>query len=485
MFAFAVALLLGIVGSSLWLVQANREYSEETAQLRRLRSSIVAVLSTMQDAETGQRGFLLTNDPAYLEPFTKAVEALPERRNNLTANAASRPSYSSKLGALNEAMDAKMLELTHTVELAKADRLREAITQVGTDVGRYNMDQIRSILADFLDQTDKRLIGLVADQLSAASKLQWTTSAGAIAIFVALGCAAWIIFRYIRDLARARELVLKMNLGLEARVDERTEDLMRANQEIQRFAYIVTHDLRAPLVNIMGFLSELDSAAKMISTYVLADAKTLSQEQILSARAAVEEDLPEALTFIRASTKKMDALINAILKISRDGRRKLQPEDIELKHVLETAAANIHHQLAEFDGSIDIKGHYPVVTTDRFSLDQIIGNLFDNAVKYRAPGRPLRIKVEAHTDGPGRARIDVIDNGRGIADHDRERVFELFRRAGDQDQPGEGIGLAYTRSLIRNLGGDITVKSELGHGSTFSVTLPTNLGNNVTWRTDL
>ena len=203
MLAIGIALLLGIVGSSLWLVQANREYSGETAQLRRLRSSIVALLTTMQDAETGQRGFLLSNNPTYLDPYNKAVEALPERRKALKENTASRPTYASKLDDLNKTIDAKMLELSRTIELAKAGKTQEAVAQVNTDIGRSNMDQIRSILADFLNQTDQRLVGLVADQLSAADKLQWTTIAGAVAIFAVLGCAAWIIFQYIRDLSRA------------------------------------------------------------------------------------------------------------------------------------------------------------------------------------------------------------------------------------------------------------------------------------------
>ena len=115
------------------------------------------------------------------------------------------------------------------------------------------------------------------------------------------------------------------------------------------------------------------------------------------------------------------------------------------------------------------------MTTDRFSLDQIIGNLFDNAVKYRFPGRPLALSVRAVPVGKGRIKIDVADNGRGIATADKERVFELFRRAGEQDQPGEGIGLAHVRSLIRNLGGDISVESTEGAGSIFSLILPADL----------
>jgi hypothetical protein len=91
------------------------------------------------------------------------------------------------------------------------------------------------------------------------------------------------------------------------RVSERTEELVRANEEIQRFAYIVTHDLRAPLVNIMGFTSELDETMQSIQKYVLAEGGTLEEHEIHEARQAASEDLPEAIGFIRSSTKKMDA----------------------------------------------------------------------------------------------------------------------------------------------------------------------------------
>jgi signal transduction histidine kinase len=181
------------------------------------------------------------------------------------------------------------------------------------------------------------------------------------------------------------------------------------------------------------------------------------------------------MSFIRSSTRKMDSLINAILKISRDGRRKLVPERVDLKAAMETAAASVHHQVVAADGTMEMDIRVPALITDRFSLDQIVGNLFDNAVKYRYPGRPVKIAVRAMPAGKGRIKIDVEDNGRGIAKNDRERVFELFRRAGEQDQPGEGIGLAYVRSLIRNLGGDITVESIEGTGSTFTLLLPSDL----------
>ncbi|MET3855981.1 CHASE3 domain-containing protein [Rhizobium sp. OAE497] len=475
MLGLGVLLLAGIVGTSLWLTSANRIYSDTVAEMRRIRTGSVDLLTALQDAETGQRGFLLTNDESYLAPYFQAVKNLPERRKRLADVLQNYPDYAERLPVLDQAVDGKMAEIDNTVALAKAGRMQEALAIVRNDSGKALMDDARGVLVGFISQTDDRLRVIVGEQLKAASNLQWVTIGGALAIAIVVGGAILIIVQHVRDLSRAREELQSLNFGLEERVNERTEDLMQANQEIQRFAYIVTHDLRAPLVNIMGFLSELEASLTAVTAYVMADEKKPSEDEIKEARLAVEEDLPEAMGFIRSSTRKMDSLINAILKISRDGRRKLVPERIDLKAMLETAAANVHHQVAEADGEVEMDIRVPGLITDRFSLDQIFGNLFDNAVKYRYLGRPVRIAVRAMPAGKGRIRIDVEDNGRGIAVADRERVFELFRRAGEQDQPGEGIGLAYVRSLIRNLGGDITVASTEGTGSTFTLLLPSDL----------
>ena len=170
----------------------------------------------------------------------------------------------------------------------------------------------------------------------------------------------------------------------------------------------------------------------------------------------------------------MDGLINAILKISRDGRRPLKPETIELKELLEASAASLHHQVSETDGRIEVSADVAPIVADRLSLDQIFGNLLDNAVKYRSD-RPIEIDIKARRIHGNRVRVDVTDNGRGIAPQDHQRVFDLFRRSGTQDKPGEGIGLAHVRTLVRNMGGDITLKSELGEGTTFTVLLPTDI----------
>ena len=107
----------------------------------------------------------------------------------------------------------------------------------------------------------------------------------------------------------------------------------------------------------------------------------------------------------------------------------------------------------------------------RLALEQIFANLIDNAIKYRRSDEPLQVLVRGRSNST-HAIYDVSDNGRGIDSGDHQRVFELFRRSGKQDRPGEGIGLAHVRALVRRLGGAMELKSELGKGSTFTVILP-------------
>jgi signal transduction histidine kinase len=475
MLTVGILILLGIVGSTIWLVHESRERFDDVVAARNIRTASVDLLSTLQDAETGQRGYLLSQEESFLKPYNSALANLPGKREALAKSIAGRAEFSNRLPELDQLVSAKLSELTRTIELAGSGKAVEAITMVRDEAGRKYMDGIRGILDTFLQASEVDLQRAIDQQTGATSALQRATIVGAIAIVAVLGGAIFIIFQHVRDLSTARSEVELLNAGLEERVNERTEDLIRANQEIQRFAYIVTHDLRAPLVNIMGFTSELETSLNAIQPYILTDGQPLTEDDVKQARAAASEDLPEAISFIRSSTKKMDGLINAILKISRDGRRQLKPEPINLKELVEVSAASIYHQVVELDGNVEISGDMPKIITDRLSLEQILGNLFDNAVKYASPDRPLELNVRAYRNGSRFVGIEVADNGRGISTEDKERVFELFRRSGQQDKPGEGIGLAHVRSLIRNLGGDISVESTIGKGSTFMLRLPADL----------
>lgn len=472
-------ILIGIIVATFGLVERTRLTFDYILQERTIRRMAADLMQKLTDAETGQRGFVITGNELFLQPYEDSVGEIRSEVEKLAKAVADRPVKAAQMDTLRDRIRGKLAEMGEAINLVRSGEQDQAIELVQSDVGRELMNDIRQMLDQFKQLSDANVESGTQAQIAATQQLQWITVGGGIAIVAVMGGAILVVAQHVRALAASRREVEVLNQGLEARVAERTEDLMQANQEIQRFAYIVTHDLRAPLVNIMGFTAELDTSLKALQAYVLNDGKTVSEDRIREARLAASEDLPEAIGFIRSSTKKMDGLINAILKISRDGRRQLKPEVVELQPLLETITSSVYHQINESDGKIDLDIKAPRLNTDRLSVEQILGNLFDNAIKYKDPDRPLTLAVRTAPEGRHMVRIEVEDNGRGIAEQDHERIFELFRRSGQQDQSGEGIGLAHVRSLARNLGGEITVRSRFGEGSTFVLRLPSDLSRLV------
>ena len=141
--------------------------------------------------------------------------------------------------------------------------------------------------------------------------------------------------------------------------------------------------------------------------------------------------------------------------------------------MVQAIADSVRHQTEAADAAIEVQ-RLPILDSDRLSIEQVFGNLIDNAVKYLDPARPGRIVVSG-AETPDGVEYRIADNGRGIAARDHERIFELFRRSGRQDRTGEGLGLAFVRNSVRRIGGEITVESELGQGSTFVLTFPKHL----------
>ena len=468
--AAAVALLLGIAGAAVWQSAFNDTALGTATIMRQQRNASTDLLKAALDAETAQRGFLLITDPAGLALFNQSERAVPGLLDQVAAAWPGDP----RLAVLRQVVTAKFAELRQTVDLVQNGDRDGALAIVRTNAGSTNMGSIRVIVAELNAEMDQRLAEQVDLQRRGSLMLVGIDVTGLLMVLALAGLIGLGLRDYYRTLheahartAAAYASVAENNAMLDEAVRRRTAALTEANAEIQRFAYIVSHDLRAPLVNIMGFTSELDQAAAALSRHVLA---TETPDDV---RAAVAEDIPEALRFIKSSTQKMDRLINAILRLSREGRRVLAPERLDMRGLLAGLAETMQHQANSQDAVVEV-GPAPDLVADRLAVEQVFGNLIENALKYRQPGRPGRIRVSGRSDDSTRQMIsfEVSDNGRGIAARDFERVFELFRRAGDQNVPGEGIGLAHVRALVRRLGGSVDCSSELGVGSVFIVRLP-------------
>lgn len=464
-------LLIAVAGSAIWLLVISQRFSDSVAHTLKVRSEAYRLLTLIQDAETGQRGFLLTGNRDYLRPYDRGAAEAPDSLADLRQLTSASPVQRAAVDRLGAAMAGKLLELSTTINMASAGDRAGAIDRVKQNIGNSLMERIRQEVAGIQTEEER-----VQDRQAEAARNTNLLLAGSslLGILVVFGLAAYTLLsanRSTKELVEAQSELRKTNDNLEALVAERVTELKAANEEIQRFAYIVSHDLRAPLVNVMGFTSELDTVRKDIADFLAETAEKAPELVTPAIRGAVETDLPEALDFIRASTSKMDRLINAILKLSREGRRVLTPQPIDVAALIQAQGEVLTQQLAASDAELSVQDDLPNIVSDRLAIEQIFGNLIENAIKYLKPGRPGRISVKGQAHG-AYLRYEITDNGRGIDAKDFERIFELFRRSGEQDRPGEGIGLAYVRNLARRLGGNVTVQSEFGTGSTFTVTLP-------------
>lgn len=472
--AVAIILLLAVNLAVFFLIQRTVAFNVSVDQVQQIRLVSREVLTRLVDAETGQRGFLLTARPEYLSIHDDAVQDLPDLladQGNLTQG---DPDLQPRVERIGELSAQRLAIMDRSIQLARTGRIGEAVSLMRLGEGKVLMDAMRAETAA-IDEIQATRLQVQTRQSEWAGNVTVIANAlGGALILVLAGVSAWLIRRYVIEVQGARDALDRLNAGLEHQVRDRTFELTRANEEIQRFAYIVSHDLRAPLVNVMGYTSELEQAGRIIDRQMTAVETRAPKLVERDALTAVREDVPEAIGFIRASTEKMDRLINAILKLSREGRRNLVPELLDMTAMVHNIADSVRHQTQAVGAEI-VVDTIPRLESDRLSVEQVIGNLIDNAVKYLDAARPGRIVVTGEDAPGGWITYRIADNGRGIPDRDHERIFELFRRSGKQDRPGEGLGLAFVRNSVRRLGGDITVESELGKGSTFILKFPTRL----------
>jgi len=478
--------LVAISAASVLLVGKARGDSDWVIHTIEVENQTNALLLEVRRAESGARGYLLTSGPEFLTDYQDALAAIPPELDRLESLTADNPLQQANISRLRDTIKTHLSRVARQVDAVKRGDTQGAAALLRTAATADTAETIRK-LADAMLAEERRLLDLRrsnAERTERLSSLVTITGSGLVVAFAGISIAL------LRSSARARdeaEAALRdANLNLEATVDERTADLREANDEIQRFAYIVSHDLRSPLVNIMGFTSELEELRGDIFRRIaeLGRAAGTSPDPVFAVESGpalddadqkLSQDFSEALSFIKSSIGKMDRLISAILNLTREGRRQFEPVPIDTRQLIEGVIATVAHQAGEAEARIEI-GNLPNVISDRLALEQIFSNLIDNAIKYLKPGVPGAISIQGRTK-LGFAIFEVADNGRGIDPRDHKRIFDLFRRAGAQDKPGQGIGLAHVRALVRRLGGTMSVNSELNNGSTFTITLPLHWTN--------
>ena len=254
----------------------------------------------------------------------------------------------------------------------------------------------------------------------------------------------WVLSLSHRTERRAVALAEQMTANLR---DSQT-DLARSNAELERFAYVASHDLREPLRTITGFLGLLSRRY----------------------RDRLDDDGREFVDLAVGGAKRMDALIAELLEYSRVGRGETAPEPTDLEAAWKVAVRNLSAAIEDADAEVTADA-LPVVMADRGEMVQVLQNLLGNAIKYRGEHGP-QIRITAEPRG-GHWEITVADDGPGIDPRHHDRIFVLLQRLHRHDEvEGTGMGLAICKKIIESHGGRIWVESREGEGARFTFTLP-------------
>ncbi|MCP5058295.1 MAG: PAS domain S-box protein [bacterium] len=238
---------------------------------------------------------------------------------------------------------------------------------------------------------------------------------------------------YVQDITRRRQF---------------ERDLSRKNEELEHYVHAVSHDLRSPLVSILGF-------------------SRLLREDFAP---ALGEKGQHFLQRIEEAGRTMESLIQELLELSRIGVNDAPRDLIDPRDVLLQLQAELKPRLDEERVLLDLPTDPPMLRFERTRLYQLFSNLVGNALRHMGPGPEARIKVDIEHFGEG-TRISVSDNGVGIEADEHERIFEIFH-SGSHNGSGTGMGLAIVKKIAESRGGRTWVESRPGDGATFHVELP-------------
>jgi signal transduction histidine kinase len=314
-----------------------------------------------------------------------------------------------------------------------ADRIRQEISRMAND-GTLAVLFARH---SFFGLNDTRATYDLLEAQARNRSLRWIIGG----LLGALALTLWLAWS-LRQARQATERARRMLEGAVAELEKR-------NAELERFTYAVSHDLRSPLVTVMGFLGAVEDAATQGRT-----------EQVRS-------DMER----IRGAARRMDQLLTELLELSRVGRRAPEPQSVPFVELVREASGLVAGRLRERGVVVDVAPGLPVVRGERPRLVEVLQNLLDNAAKFMGEQAHPKIEVGVRP-GNGMPVFFVRDNGRGIEPRYHEKVFGLFERLDPEDE-GTGIGLALVKRIVELHGGRVWVESAgPGHGSTFCFTLP-------------
>ncbi len=261
------------------------------------------------------------------------------------------------------------------------------------------------------------------------------------------------------------ELSLQVDDGKQT-IAKQNISLTKKNEELEQILYAASHDLRTPLISIQGFSEELKTSCEELK-------ENLAKENIdiETIKEIIDEEINSALKYIVNGSTRMELLLEGLLRLSRMGKNALDIQELDMNELTNNIKDSLTVQLTESKAELtietleDCKG-------DRYMIEQIIQNFINNAIKYRSNERDCKILVYSEKISENIIRYYVEDNGIGLNEEQKEKVFNAFYRVREDKVPGDGVGLSIARRAVDLHSGTIGVESEDGQGSIFYFEIP-------------
>jgi signal transduction histidine kinase len=497
--AFGVLVLNAAI--SVYNVDALIADDKAVSHSRDISRTMADLFSALKDAETGQRGYIISDRKDYLEPFVEGKNLIPKHLNRLLELTAGDEYYQVRSETLRGLIEKQLESLRRIIEIHKQGGEDASRVEIRTGEGKILTDQIRVQIGEMEDHEQE-----ILTKRSAARHAQYRSAVGTallggiltvLMVALALGLVRIELGRRQQAEAEARRAAMQLaeeqrrqsddlarmvksrtaelesaNALLREEIAERTRaegraqaatiELTRSNEELEKFAYVASHDLQEPLRKIQAFGDRLAKKS----------------------RDSLGPDGADYVDRMQAAATRMRTLINDLLAFSRVTTKGQPFVPIDLNTLVREVLDDLTEGIAQSAAQLDV-GELPQVLADPLQMRQLFQNLLGNALKFHRPDVPPEVTIRAATwkhlpadanppapSGEGH-RITVADDGIGFDQSFAERIFELFQRLHSRGEyEGTGIGLAICRKIVQRHGGTITARSQEGVGTTFIIDLP-------------
>jgi len=462
--AMGLVVVAGLLAAAIALNASRAQGLVEEAFV--VRAAARDLLEIAQDAETGQRGFLLTQERSYLEPFNNAEARVGSTIARLKALVLNSPHIYQRVEQVDQLMHAKLEELQRTIALVEEGRPDAAIDIVRSDTGKALMDNIRSEVGRLVDEQYSLLL---VRQDAAETLRRWMLVLVAISLTLALGVSGFLVFYSQHFISQLRDRTRQ--LEEEARRRAAVEETLRQSQKMEAVGQLtggIAHDFNNLLTIILGNLDTLR--------------RRLIQAPADQTLAGLSDRILTPLESASQASRSAAQLTHQLLAFAR--KQPLKPVAVDLNRLISSMSEMLRRTLGEFV-SIEtvLGGGLWQALADANQVENALINLALNARDAMPNGGCLTIETaNAYLDDAYVARfgdlaagqyviLSVTDTGTGIPPAVLERVFEPFfttKQAGS----GSGLGLAMVHGFVKQSGGHIRIYSEIGHGTTVKIYLP-------------